>query len=200
MKLETLFGWYKKQYNLPFIETRYNIQDSYAYTYCSDRRFFAIVIPFQTDRLIVVEHLISDFSRFGWSLIGGSVNEDKGEDFIDGAFNNTTKCIGKEIRSEEFHPIALLENTFAYNNQFCKHQGVAYIARINDTVNLENALRGTRCVRLDVNQKVSVTNINNKKVLDIAIERINKYKAYDCVCNEINRSYSFDFKKPESVT
>lgn len=197
MKLEALFGCYKSQYNLPIIQTRYNLKDSNAYQYCSRKKYFSIVIPFDAEKNIIVEHLISDYSKFGWTLIGGSVHEND-EDFIDGAYNNVLKILGGGIRLEEFQPIAILINEFKYGDKIFIHYGVAFISKINNTVELDEIIKKSTCSRIPVFGIEDITNIHNKKVLDIARDVIGKYSGNPYHSKEISYSYRFEYQQHQA--
>lgn len=192
MRLQKIFEWHKKQYQLPCVSTEYVLTDMDAFRYCSSKRYFSIVIPFESENNILVEHLIMDYSQFGWTLLGGSVDENGGEDFIDGAYRNARKYAGNRLRLEEFRPIALLENTFTYNEQSHKHHGVAFVARLDETDNIGQILNGTRCVRLNLSATDKITNINNRKVLEIAQPIICNYEHREYLKQEIVHSYRFN--------
>lgn len=187
-----LYECYKNLYDLPFIKTEFIQDDPKAMDYCESRDFVTLVVPFgdpgsYLKNQIVVQNNLVSYTKMYSDLLGGSACADM--DFLWSAVNKVKKKANLS-HLEEFTPIALIENSFIYDNKHKSHYGVVFMARIPKGKTL-----GKDVVAKSINDRVYFANPHNQVLFDLAKKYVENYKTNRYLQDEIEYARKIKIKE-----
>ena len=191
-KYKEIFDSYRKIYNLPFIKTEFVQDDPKAMDYCEGRDFVVLAVPFgdpssYLKNHIVVQNNLVSYTKMYSDLLGGSARAEK--DFLWSAIDLVKRRANLK-HLEEFTPIALIENSFTYNEKNRAHYGVVFMARIPKGKNL-----GKDVVAKSINDTVYFANPHNQVLFQLAKQFVENYKTNTNYQDEISFSRKIRIKE-----
>jgi len=119
--VEDIIEIYKTLYNLPELAYKERVGFDF-FRLCKKDYKFAIICIYNEKREFLV---LRDFNKnVGHELVGGYIEKD--EKIEDGVNRIVLKETGLMI--DELQPIALINNSFGWNNRIVSHFGIAFTA------------------------------------------------------------------------
>jgi ubiquinone/menaquinone biosynthesis C-methylase UbiE/ADP-ribose pyrophosphatase YjhB (NUDIX family) len=131
-----LINRYAELYDLPSFEKEWSVDPQFL-AHCAEAVNFVVVALYNSKReffLVYSSSRLSATEPVGWRLLGGPIQDYKGES-IEEAVNRIVKSeVGLEVA--ELEPIAKVRQTFRGSGNTIEHCGLAFIARAIGDLNV----------------------------------------------------------------
>jgi hypothetical protein len=190
-----MYDVYRAIYDVPIFEYEETLTDETLFQYCRDRQYFILILPYTLRGYVLLTPTFYD-SKWTWRIISGGVKSSFTEDFVDASERHVERLFPR-VALGELEPIALLKNTFKFENQVHEHRGLFFIARVRD----ENEVSALEPRPQSHGHFVAIKGANlgqpdHQRMFDLAVPKIRKAMTLSSQEHEVsvNQKYRFRYK------